>query len=154
GTWGVSDEDMFNKLHDLLTTQKDTDSPTLSLAFSVSNHSPWEYPKNRITPIGDAATVENSVRYADFALGQFFAKARQSHYWDNTLFLIVADHDARVSGKNQIPVRHFHIPAVILGGGIRPRRDDRIISQIDLPVTLLSLAGINSEHPMIGHDLT
>lgn len=154
GTWGVSDEDMFNKLHGLLLAQKDTDPPTLSLAFSVSNHSPWEYPKNRIEPIGEEASVENTVRYADFAIGQFFAQAQQSHYWDNTLFLIVADHDARVGGKSHIPIRHFHIPALILGGGIQAKQDSRIISQIDLPVTLLSLAGINSEHPMIGHDLT
>lgn len=154
GTWGVSDEDMFNKLHDLLSNRKDTDAPTLSLAFSVSNHSPWEYPEGRIDPIGEPASVENTVRYADWALGQFFAKARHSDYWDDTLFLVVADHDARVGGKSLIPVRHFHIPALILGGGIAPRRDDRIISQIDLPVTLLSLAGIHAAHPMIGHDLT
>lgn len=154
GTWGVSDEDMFNRLHDLLNNRQSDNPPTLSLAFSVSNHSPWEYPEGRITPIGDPATVENTVRYADWAIGEFFAKARASHYWEDTLFLIVADHDARVGGKSLIPVRHFHIPAMILGGSITPRRDDRIISQIDLPVTLLSLAGIHADHPMIGHDLT
>src|SRR5690606_21237347 len=115
---------------------------------------PWEYPKDRITSLGDPDTVENTVRYADWAIGAFFAKARESSYWEDTLFLIVADHDARVGGKSLIPVRHFHIPAMILGGGITPRRDDRIISQIDLPVTLLSLAGIQADHPMIGHDLT
>lgn len=154
GTWGVSDEDMFNRLHTLLSQQKPTEPPSLNLAFSVSNHSPWEYPEGRITPIGEPASVENTVRYADWALGQFFAQARQSDYWDNTLFLVVADHDARVGGKSLVPLQHFHIPAMILGGGITPRRDDRLISQIDLPVTLLSLAGIQADHPMIGHDLT
>lgn len=153
GTWGVSDEDMFNKLHSLLSNPT-SPSPTLHVAFSVSNHSPWEYPKGRINPIGEAASVENTVRYADWALGQFFAQARQSEYWNNTVFLVVADHDARVGGKSLIPVRHFHIPALFLGGSIRPSRDERIISQIDLPVTLLSLAGVSGEHPMIGHDLT
>ncbi|HCN73506.1 MAG TPA: sulfatase, partial [Pusillimonas sp.] len=41
-----------------------------------------------------------------------------------------------------------------VGGDVQPRNDSRIISQIDLAPTLLSLAGISSEHPMIGHDLT
>ncbi|MCH4226061.1 MAG: sulfatase-like hydrolase/transferase, partial [Alcaligenes faecalis] len=102
----------------------------------------------------DPATVENTVRYADWAIGDFFKKARQSDYWDNTVFLIVADHDSRVGGANLVPLRHFHIPALILGGGVPSRQDERIISQIDLAPTLLSLMGIESEHPMIGRDLT
>src|SRR5690606_11965162 len=37
---------------------------------------------------------------------------------------------------------------------IQPRSDDRLVSQIDLPTTLLSLMGVQAEHPMIGHDMT
>ncbi len=152
GTWGASDEDMFNRLHELLSAP--AEHPTLTLAFSVTNHSPWEYPQGRITPQGDPATVENTVRYADWCIGQFFARAKQSAYWENTVFLVVADHDARVGGASLVPLRHFHIPALILGGTIQPRQDHRLISQIDLPPTLLSLAGLACDHPMIGHDLT
>ncbi|MGB3835340.1 LTA synthase family protein [Castellaniella sp.] len=152
GTWGASDEDMFNKLHDLLST--DTDQPTLHLAFSVSNHTPWEYPAGRIAVEGDPATVQNTVRYADWAIGQFFEQAQKSAYWEDTVFLIVADHDSRVGGAQRIPLRHFHIPALILGAGVPAMQDPRIISQIDLPPTLLSLIGIDDAHPMIGHDLT
>lgn len=152
GTWGASDEDMFGKLHDLLSQRGD--QPTLTLAFSVSNHTPWEYPAGRIPVSGNPATVENTVRYADWAIGQFFDKAQRSEYWDDTVFLIVADHDSRVGGASLIPLRHFHIPALILGAGVAPRSDDRLVSQIDLPPTLLSLMGIQSSHPMIGHDLT
>src|SRR5690606_10154360 len=83
-----------------------------------------------------------------------FDKARASDYWKDTLFLVVADHDSRVGGASLVPLRHFHIPAVILGANVEPRRDDRPISQIDLAPTLLSLAGVSTEHPMIGHDLT
>src|SRR5690606_363481 len=134
--------------------QATPDQPTFTLAFSVSNHSPWEYPSGRIDPDGNPATVENTVRYADWAIGQFFDRARESDYWDNTVFLIVADHDSRVGGANLVPLRHFHIPALILGADVAPRSDNRLISQIDLPTTLLSLTGVKHEHPMIGHDLT
>jgi phosphoglycerol transferase MdoB-like AlkP superfamily enzyme len=152
GTWGASDEDMFNQLDRLL--REDGDRPTFTLAFSVSNHSPWEYPAGRIQTEGNPATVENTVRYADWALGRYFERAKSAPYWENTVFLIAADHDSRVFGASLVPVRHFHIPAVILGAGIPARRDDRLVSQIDLPPTLLSLIGVDTEHPMIGHDLT
>lgn len=152
GTWGASDEDMFNRVHDVL--EQAGDEPCFILAFSVSNHSPWEYPAGRITPVGEPATVGNTVRYADWAIGQFFDRARQSAYWDDTVFLVTADHDVRVGGKQRIPLRHFHTPALILGGPVHPRIDERVVSQIDFPVTLLSLLGIEGEHPMIGADLT
>ncbi len=154
GTWGYSDEDMFNQLDRLLQQDHAQGKSTLTLAFSVSNHSPWEYPEGRIEVTGDRATVENTVRYADYALGSFFETAKKREYWDNTVFLVVADHDSRVFGAELIPLKHFHIPAVILGGRITPRLDDRLISQIDLPPTLLALAGAGCEHPMIGQDLT
>lgn len=154
GTWGASDEDMFTQLDSRLRADHAKDQPSFTLAFSVSNHSPWEYPAGRIAVEGNPATVENTVRYADWALGQFFERARQAPYWDNTIFLVVADHDSRVFGEMLVPVRHFHIPAVIVGGGISPRLDEGIISQIDLPPTLLSLAGVSCTHPMLGHDLT
>lgn len=154
GTWGASDEDMFTQLDAKLRADHERGQPTFTLAFSVSNHSPWEYPAGRITVEGNPATVENTVRYADWALGQFFERAQQSTYWNDTVFLVVADHDSRVFGETLVPVRHFHIPAVIVGGGIEARQDHSIISQIDLPPTLLSLAGVACTHPMLGHDLT
>lgn len=151
GTWGVSDEDMFEQLDACLRAD---DRPSFTLAFSVSNHSPWEYPAGRIDVTGNPATVENTVRYADWALGRFFEGARHAPYWEDTVFLVVADHDSRVFGDMLVPVRHFHIPAIILGGGVTAKRDDSVISQIDLPPTLLSLAGVSCIHPMLGHDLT
>jgi phosphoglycerol transferase MdoB-like AlkP superfamily enzyme len=152
GSWGASDEDMFNELHQRLLD--DGDKPTLTVAFSVSNHTPWEYPQGRIKAEGDPASNANAVRYADWSIGRFFDRAKQSPYWSHTVFVVVADHDARVFGASLVPVRHFHIPALILGAGVPVKKDDRIMSQVDLGPTLLSLIGISSEHPMLGADLT
>ena len=66
----------------------------------------------------------------------------------------MADHDSRAYGDQLVPIKHFHIPAVIVGDGISHRQDSRLASQIDLPQTMLSLIGVDSENPMIGHDLT
>ena len=70
------------------------------------------------------------------------------------MFLVVSDHNSRVKGASLIPVERFHIPGVIIGDGIEPRRVPGITSQIDLLPTLLSLMGVDSRHPAIGRDLT
>ncbi len=155
GTWGASDEDLFKKAHTRLLEKGD--NPYFSLVFTSSFHSPFEYPDGRIEPVETPAfTRRNAVKYADYALGKFLARAEKSEYWKNTLFLVVADHDSRVYGDTLVPIKHFHIPALItgLGGEIRPGVYSKVSSQIDLPPTLFSLMGIASEHPMIGRDLT
>ncbi|SDG81557.1 Phosphoglycerol transferase MdoB [Vibrio xiamenensis] len=155
GSWGASDEDLFNKADQQFTRLSKQGKPFFSLVFTSSNHSPFEYPDNTIKPYNQPKnTVENAVHYADYALGQFVAKAKASSYWNNTVFAVIADHDARSFGSSPVPIGHFHIPAVIFGGGIEAHKDDRLVSQIDLAPTLLSLAGINSVNPMIGFDLT
>jgi phosphoglycerol transferase MdoB-like AlkP superfamily enzyme len=153
GSWGVSDEDLLARAHEEFS--KPHTRPFFSLVFTTSNHSPYDYPAGRIEPYDpNPRTVNNAVKYADYALGEFFARARASSYWDDTVFLVVADHNSRVSGAELIPIDHFHIPGLVLGGGIEPRVYAPIASQIDLPPTLLSLIGVSSVHPMIGHDLT
>jgi len=152
GTWGVSDEDLFARAHQEFLA---ADGPFFSLVFSSSNHPPYEYPEGRIESLpGDDMRVPNAVRYADNALGRFIDQARQAPYWDNTLFLVVADHDDVVKGPDLIPVDHFRIPGLILGGSTQPQRVATVASQVDLAPTLLSLLGIESDHPMPGVDLT
>src|SRR5690606_20077117 len=94
------------------------------------------------------------VKYADYAMGQFFKEAQASPYWKDTLFLVVADHDIRVRGDELVPVKNFHIPGLILGADIQPRTIKTVASQIDLPTTVISLMGIDAEHPMLGRDLS
>jgi len=153
GSWGASDEDVFRVAHEIFSQPHD--KPFFSLVFSVSNHSPYEFPDGRIELYdAEKATVNNAVKYADWSLGHFFENAKQSPYWENTIFLVVADHNSRVYGAELVPIEHFHIPGVILGGGIQPDTYTPIASQIDLAPTLLSMMGVSSDNPMIGHDLT
>lgn len=154
-SWGVSDEDLFNKTHERLSMHHAGGEPFFSLVFSSSNHAPFEFPDGRIELYDSKqATENNAVKYADYALGRFFEQARNSPYWEDTLFVVVADHDIRMRGESLVPVKNFHIPALILGADIEPRRVTTVASQIDLPVTALSLMGIGDDHPMIGRDIS
>lgn len=151
-TWGVSDEDLLQRLDQELMIK--TSQAKFILAFSSSNHSPFEFPDGRIE-LHDAEkhTVNNAIKYADFAVGEFFRTAKTRDYWENSIFLLVSDHDTRVTGASLVPVNKFHIPGLIIGPGIKPAHYDKIASQIDLAPTLLDLLGVSSKHPMIGQNL-
>lgn len=154
-TWGVSDEDLFDKANETFTELAKSDKPFFSLVFTSSNHDPFDYPEGKIVRYDpEAKTRNNAAKYADYALGYFFDLAKKSNYWKETIFLVIADHDSRVSGAELVPINHFHIPALILGDGIEAKRDNRLVSQIDMPTTLLSLAGVSGDYPMMGFDLT
>lgn len=154
GSWGASDEDLFDKSLERLKVLHAANKPFFSLIFSSSNHEPFEFPDGKIELHDqDKQTVNNAVKYADYALGKFIREAKKQPYWKDTVFLIVADHDNRVYGNSLVPIKKFHIPGLILGADIQPRQIRTIASQIDLGPTLLSLMGVSSEHPMIGRDL-
>jgi phosphoglycerol transferase MdoB-like AlkP superfamily enzyme len=153
GSWGVSDEDLFNRAHETFLAYGD--QPFFSLVFTSSNHKPYDLPPGRVTPEpGPEGPSETAVKYADWAFGRFFEEARASSYWAHTIFLVVADHSTRIWGGRLVPVEWFRIPGVIFGGTIEPRRVAGITSQIDLLPTLLSLMGVDAWHPAIGIDLT
>jgi len=151
GSWGVSDEDLFDRAHE--TFSNAGEQAFFSLVFTSSNHSPFDIPDGRVSASSFGAR-ETAIKYADYALGRYFDMARESDYWDNTIFLVVADHSVAVTGGKLVPVERFKIPGVILGGLVEPRRVAGVTSQIDLLPTLLSLIGVSSEHPAIGRDLT
>ncbi|WP_286235410.1 LTA synthase family protein [Thalassotalea sediminis] len=164
GSWGVSDEDLFVQAHKELSKLNSTNKPFFSFIFTSSNHDPFEYPAVNIPPYNYTESQLSSysqtelarhkaIQYADHALGNFINQAKKSDYWQNTVFLIVADHDARATSKTLIPIKNFHIPAIILNSDHTTERSNNIVSQIDLPPTLLSLIGVTNESPMLGHDL-
>jgi phosphoglycerol transferase MdoB-like AlkP superfamily enzyme len=153
GSWGASDEDLFNKSLERLKLLHAAKKPFFSLIFSSSNHEPFQFPDGRIDLHDtEKQTVNNAVKYADYALGRFIAEAKKQDYWKDTVFLIVADHDNRVYGDSLVPIKKVHIPGLILGADVQPKQIKAIASQIDLAPTLLSMIGVSSEHPMIGRD--
>ena len=157
-SWGVSDEDLFNQADKELTKLSNSTEPFFSLVFTSSNHDPFDIPQGKVS-LPKGHNPENykrdlAIKYADYALGKFINKAKTRSYWENTLFLVVADHDVRVFGSEPVPLKSFHIPAVILNSDMKSKRDPRLVSQIDLPVTLMSLLGIDQATPMLGFDLT
>lgn len=152
GNWGVSDEDLVHKAHE--TFKAHGDRPFFALMLSTTNHVPFEFPEGRIELYEQPAnTVNNAMKFADYAIGELFRLAQQEAYYKNTIFLVVADHNTRVYGADLVPVHKFRIPGLIIGPGVEPQQYEKVASQVDLLPTLLDLMGLDSEHPMIGRNL-
>ncbi len=155
GTWGVSDEDLVNRANDEYKKMYAKNQKFASVIFSTSNHSPFDFPENKIELLDGVAkkSVKNAIKYADFAIGKFIKKARQEKYYEDTIFVIVADHNIRVYGDDMIPVDMFHIPAIILGKDIKPYVYEKIATQPDVLATALDLIGLDLKYPIMGHSI-
>jgi phosphoglycerol transferase MdoB-like AlkP superfamily enzyme len=152
--WGVSDEDIYAGAIRQFRALSQTNQPFFATILSVSNHKPYTYPQGRI-PENPNGTRENVVKYTDWCLGRFFKAAKQEAFWTNTIFVVVADHGARVYGSQDIPIFSYEIPLVILGAAVvpQPQRLHATGCSLDLPPTILGLIGRPYESLFLGRDL-
>ncbi len=152
--WGVSDEDAYRKVIRTLNAGTADGKPFFAHVMSVSNHRPFTYPAGRISIPHDAKSRSGGVMYSDYALGQFFAEASRQPWFENTVFVITADHCASSAGRTEIPLHKYHIPALIYAPGfIRPQTVEGIVSQIDLMPTLFSLLNMDYESHFYGRSI-
>ena len=155
--WGVSDEDIYAgaiREFRALSRTNQTNQPFFATILSVTNHKPYTYPKGRI-PEDPNGTRENVVKYTDWCLGRFFQAAKHESFWTNTIFVVIADHGARVYGSQDIPIFSYEIPLVILGPAVvpQPQRIHAVGCSLDVPPTVLGLLGRPYKSMFFGRDL-
>jgi phosphoglycerol transferase MdoB-like AlkP superfamily enzyme len=153
--WGVCDEDLMLRAVEEFRELAKTGQPFCGTVLSVSNHKPYTYPKGKIPEDPDKRLREYAVKYSDYALGRFFQAAKKEAFWTNTVFAVVADHGARVYGKQSIPIHSYEIPLLIAGPAVvkGPTRVPQLGCSLDVPTTLLGLLGRPYESLFFGRDL-
>ena len=156
-SWGVSDEDLYNKANEYFSDLYKSNTSFCSMIFTSSFHDPFDIPSGKV----DISNLKSNdvkrhmaVKYADYALGKFFKKAQKEPYYKDTIFVVIADHDSRAKNYSHFPLSNFHIPAFIIDSDIKPKKDNRLVSQIDILPTILSLSGVSGKLPIAGQDLT
>lgn len=151
--WGICDEDVFDfsiKHADALSA---TGTPFFQLILTTSNHRPYTFPDGRIDR-ESGSSRESAVKYSDFAIGHFLQAAQKKPWFDNTIFVFIADHDAAVAGGTKILPSDYRIPFIVYAPKIlEPQKISKIASQIDVAPTLLGLLGISYQSRFYGHDL-
>lgn len=152
--WGACDEDLFNKSIKVFNNNAKVKKPFFANIMTVSNHRPYTYPDGRINIPSSNKCREGGVKYTDYAIGKFFEMARKQSWFNNTIFIITADHCASSAGSTDIPLDQYHIPALIYAPGfIKPSVNKTLISQIDLMPTVFGLLHFNYSSRFFGQDV-
>jgi len=152
--WGVHDHFAFNRFLEECNASK---SPFFKVFLSQSSHEPFETPVKTVIPGNDEEhRYLNSAHYADWSLGDFIEKAKNTSWWKNTLVVIIADHGIRHpwNTPSYMPLK-FHIPMLWLGGALAAH--DTVIhtfcSQTDVPKTILHQVGLDDKELKFSKDI-
>ena len=152
--WGVCDEDLYKKAIKTMNLEAKEGKPFFNHIMSVSNHRPFTYPTGKIDIPANAKSREGGVKYTDYAMKQFFKMAQKQPWFKNTVFVILADHCASSSGKTELPMDKYRIPAMIYAPGfIQPKTLNILMSQIDIMPTLFGLLNFNYQSKFYGQDV-
>jgi len=143
GVWGIWDEEF---LQYTITKMNELKPPFHSSIFTLSSHHPYYIPKKHKGKFAKGH-LENSesIRYADYSLKQFFNSAKKTDWYNNTLFILVADHSSisehpfysNLVGQKSIPILFFQADNSLKGV------NNSSFSQIDILPSALNLMGYN-----------
>ncbi len=152
--WGVCDQDLFKHAMSYYDDVSKNGQPFFSLIMTTSNHKPYTFPKGIPGVPESGGGRDAGVRYADYAIGEFFKEAPKHDWFKNSIIVVIADHDARVYGRALVPVERYRIPLLIIADGvITPGTIDTRISQIDLMPTVIGMLGLPYEGPFYGNNV-
>jgi len=150
--WGVADEDLYTLAMTGFDRAHREGKPFFAHVMTTSNHRPYTFPAGR-GPFAQH-TRNGAVQYTDWAIADFLRRARRPPWFADTVFVITADHCASSAGKADLPAFRYHIPLwVYAPAHIRPGRFDGMLSQVDLPPTLLGLLGMDYPSRFYGVDV-
>lgn len=153
GVWSIWDEPFFLYMSRTLSTKK---TPFMATLFSASSHDPYIIPQQYegVFPKG-TVNIHECIGYSDNALRSFFKEAKTQPWFENTIFVITADHcntSAYVEFKQPLN-RHavpilFYKPDHSLKG-----EQDRLAQQIDIYPTIIDLIGYHQPFRSWGNSL-
>jgi len=151
--WGMADEDLYRQALKVADEDYKVGKPFFFHIMTTSNHRPYSYPDGRID-IASGSGREGAVKYTDYTIGEFVKAAQQKPWFDNTLFVFLADHCAGSAGRQDLPVENYHIPLFIYAPKhVAAREFNGVSSQIDVAPTLLGLLNMDYVSTFFGRDL-
>ncbi len=151
--WGMADEDLYRQALNLADADFANKKPFLLQLMTTSNHRPYTFPDGRID-IPSGSGRDGAVKYTDYAIGKFLEDARKKPWFDDTIFIFVADHTAGSAGKEDLPIANYAIPLFIYAPKmVQPAEVSQLASQIDLAPTLLGLLNLDYQSTFFGRNL-
>ncbi|WP_426701205.1 sulfatase-like hydrolase/transferase [Rhodanobacter sp. Col0626] len=150
--WGVADEDLYTLALGQMDQIHAAGKPFFLHIMTTSNHRPYTFPAGRVSQANH--TRPGAVAYTDWSIGDFIKRARAKPYFNDTVFVITADHCASSAGKTSVPINRYHIPLWIYAPAhIKPQRVEQLTSQVDIAPTLLGLLNFSYRSRFFGYDV-
>ncbi len=155
GIWGIWDEPFFQFMGKTLTAQK---QPFMATLFTLSSHDPYQMPeKYKSRFIGGPLAIDKTVQYTDNALRSFFSYAKTQPWYNNTIFVITADHTSqtyypeysKTINRFAVPILFYSANKAYALNGIRTD----IASQMDIYPSVADLIGYNKPFRSWGRSL-
>ena len=157
GMWAIWDEE-FLQFYALQMSQMK--EPFITSVFTASSHHPYKVPERYQNKFKDEPDDPNvlckCIRYVDNALRLFFETAKKQPWYDNTIFVLTADHtNLTARSEYQTDLGVFGVPIIIFdpSGEIKPERRHCIAQQIDIMPTILGHLGYKNPYVAFGQDL-
>ena len=157
GMWAIWDEEFLQFYALKMSEMKE---PFITSVFTASSHHPYAVPERykdvyKDEP-GDANIMHKCIRYVDNALRLFFKTAEKQPWYENTIFVLTADHtNMNSEPMYQTELGVCSVPILIFdpSGDIQPERRHCIAQQIDIMPTVLNYLGYNKPYVAFGQDL-
>lgn len=151
-TMGIPDHLLFE--HAIDEFKNDTTKPFFAVLMTGSLHKPYILPENIPFKSKSASLDEQIIEYADWSIHHFIELAKSKPWFDNTLFVFVADHGHSYGHTYDMPLSGNRIPFFIYSPNyIQPEQRNQLATQIDIGPTLLHLLNIEYENTTLGMDL-
>ena len=153
GFWGIWDEPFPQFMKKTLDKKK---TPFFASVFTVSSHEPYNIPekyKNKFHEGG--VPIHKCAEYTDYSLKQFFNQAKKEAWFNNTIFVFVADHCNQIYyDEFQKPINRYAVPIIIY----KPNSNlvgvnNDLAQQIDIYPTILDIIGYKKPFRSWGRSL-
>ncbi len=146
GHWGIFDEPYLQYFNRQLGS---TRQPFFATLFTLSAHDPFTVPAQYQgkLPAG-TLPIHPTVAYSDLALRRFFEAARQTPWYQNTVFILTADHTSQTDRPNyKNPLGSHKIPLLVFQPDhhLLAANPHRITQQADIPALVLDALGLKAE---------
>lgn len=143
--WGIYDHyflDFFVK------KLSESNSPFFSTIFTLSSHQPYSLPLSFQNKFDRGSLpIHESIGYIDHALGTFFKQASKEDWFDNTVFIITADHTQKLESRDDNYLAQYRVPLIIYS----PHKDlsqieiTKVTQHADIMPTILDILDIDSK---------
>ncbi|MBQ1676366.1 MAG: LTA synthase family protein, partial [Bacteroidaceae bacterium] len=154
GNWGIWDEPFMQFYCDEMSRFK---QPFMTAIFTVSSHHPFNIPeKYKKTFPEEKLEIHKCIRYTDYALRRFFESASKQKWFNNTIFVLTADHtNQKCHPVYETDLNLYSVPIIFYAPGLKLKGYDteKIAQQIDIMPTVLQLIGYDKPYLAFGKDL-